>query len=1631
GIWNNGEFTAVGGSLSAEGGSKDIKTYSDIRVTGGSVRAVQNIIDGKFVNSIGDELECEAFDVFPSETVRTFENSEGDKYVYGLAPEDKASDGYYYVWKPVDFTPEFDGTVYIDDGSVTITADGITQGGKTFTWAEDIVISQKDRSTAFDVRISIESGTHNIIFDGVNINSSKGNCVDISSGASAAVSGSVKENIIASAQERAINNNGTLRINSGAFKLSGGYCGIYNASQTSVNGGRISVSGGVCDIFSEESGTLTVSGGSIKSENSAIGGKITNPSGDELECKVYSEYTGNLTFKDSDGNEYTYKLDIGDSIDGGYYVWQPKGVVPEGVEVSEENFPDPVFREYVLENFDTDSDGYLSDEEITWVTEVDVSSKGVSSLKGVEHLTALETLNCYLNRITSLDVSQNTVLKWLNCGETQITSLDVSNNVDLITLQCYNTPITSLDLSNNTALTRLLCYKTKMTSLDVRRNNLILLYCYNTPITNLDVSNNTALKTLYCQNTNISHVDITNTAVASFNASDCEHPITAVNGVFDTKTIDGLDHTRISDLQGAVIDENGVMSGIKEGTNITYQYDCGREYLPIFTLVPDENSTFDTEEVPFDGTLDLSAGPVTITEDGFVQNGVTTPWTGDYIITQGDGSSAITIESGKHNIILEDASISASGYGLTIAEGAEVTLSGSGTISGISVSGTLTADDCNIISEGRCGIYISGSGTVYIDSGNFDLWGSNNGIFCEGKLDISGGSVSANGENYGIMNSSNGVVSVSGGSVSISGGEDDIYSSGKLEVTGGSVKAENGTLIGSIVNADGAELECVVFDTFPSEAERTFTNPDGSEYLYKLTEGDRAEDGKYYVWKPKAVPKGVEVNEENFPDTVFREYVSYWIDRNRDEYLSEKEIAEATQITVPEECVSVQGIEYLVNLEMLEIVDTQVTSFDISNNIDLRYLCVGSSEIDVIAPIASIDVSNNINLNELYIYDTQITTLDISNNTALTSLDCCNSPITSLDISSNTELIELDCTGIQIASLDLSSNTALTKLGCSNTPITSLDLSNNMALTALYCRNTQITSLNVSNNTTLMWLECNDTQIRSLNVSNNKSLRVLKCYNTPITSLDLSQNTALTSLDCYNTPITNLDVNNNTSLHTLWCYDTKISYVDISNNPNIISFSASDCKHPITVVNSKFDTKTIDGFDHTRVSNLQGAVMDENGVLSGITEGTNITYRYDCGQGKSETFTLVPDENSTFDTEIPEGVAISAENFPDTVFRNYVSENFDTDGNGILSEEEIAEATFVNVRQKSDTTDGGVTSLRGIEYLTALESLYCQYNANLIEIDVSKNTALTRLSCGSTSITSLNVSNNTSLTYLSCPRTQIMFLDVSNNTDLTELECCNTQITSLDVRNNRFLTILNCSDTQITSLDVRNNRSLTDLVCSNTKITSLDISNNTALIDLNCSNTQIPYVDIRNTSVSNFYAIGCTYYIPSGLSFDITTDFNFSGFNPNNVSNVQGAEFSKENGIFYNFTSDTITYYYDCGRGFTETFTLVMTGGMMYSDFAYDDTFEEDFPEQVGEDDVPPQNTEQDNGGENVSEDVPEQEVIGEDIPADEPEQSIPDMLFDAVITTAASAAANMVDITIFAADIVIYLISILIKLWR
>ena len=278
-----------------------------------------------------------------------------------------------------------------------------------------------------------------------------------------------------------------------------------------------------------------------------------------------------------------------------------------GVAIDNTNFPDANFCSFVASSFDEDNDNYLSDTEINAVESINCADKGISDLTGISHFTALETLNCfdnqltsldvskntaliyldcYGNQLTSLDVSKNTALTYLDCGRNQLTSLDVSKDTALTELDCRSNQLTKLDVSKNTVLTTLYCWDNQLTKLDVSKNTALTdLACYNNQLTSLDVSKNTALTYLDCDNNQLTSLDISNTNTDNLTCRDNIYQIVVDNDrTFDLSTLPGnFDVAKTSDWSGGKVSGNTLTVESGKDT-VTYKYDCGKGRSVTFTL---------------------------------------------------------------------------------------------------------------------------------------------------------------------------------------------------------------------------------------------------------------------------------------------------------------------------------------------------------------------------------------------------------------------------------------------------------------------------------------------------------------------------------------------------------------------------------------------------------------------------------------------------------------------------------------------------------------------------------------------------------------------------------------------------------------------------------------------------------------------------------------------------------------------------------------------------------------------------------------------------------------------------------------------------------------------------------------
>ena len=248
------------------------------------------------------------------------------------------------------------------------------------------------------------------------------------------------------------------------------------------------------------------------------------------------------------------------------------------------------------------------------------------------------------------------------------------------------------------------------------------------------------------------------------------------------------------------------------------------------------------------------------------------------------------------------------------------------------------------------------------------------------------------------------------------------------------------------------------------------------------------------------------IDEKNFPDEAFREWVSENADTNGNGSLSASEIKAVKEIHIGSSSIrSIKGIELFTELEVLRV------DGELSGRIDLRK----NTKLEVVDlawnyEITSVDVSGCPELLRLCVSFTMIRSLDVSKNPKLWDLMCDHTHIQSLDLSNNKELQELSCENAKITSLNLSNQTKLEALGCSYNPITKLDLSKNVLLNSVDCTGCALTTLTIGSS--LISLDCSRNDLVSLDLSQAVDLKWLKVFGNRLSAKTLKLPAALKSL---------------------------------------------------------------------------------------------------------------------------------------------------------------------------------------------------------------------------------------------------------------------------------------------------------------------------------------------------------------------------------------------------------------------------------------------------------------------------------------------------------------------------------------
>ena len=224
------------------------------------------------------------------------------------------------------------------------------------------------------------------------------------------------------------------------------------------------------------------------------------------------------------------------------------------IRLSEENFPDAHFREYLSTGFDADGDGFLSTSERDGITDISVSGFNfktfeddpdrvkISSLRGIEYFPKLKSLNCVSNRLEELDLSGNPDLERVFCWGNQLRALDVSGSPALKILYCWNNKLTGLDVSGSPGLTD--------------------LDCGGNCLAGLDLSANRALQELGCDSNSL---------------------VIPPEGI-STRKLPGFDAGRVISCTGGSFSPDGMFTFDTGSGEASYEYDAGNGRTAVFTL---------------------------------------------------------------------------------------------------------------------------------------------------------------------------------------------------------------------------------------------------------------------------------------------------------------------------------------------------------------------------------------------------------------------------------------------------------------------------------------------------------------------------------------------------------------------------------------------------------------------------------------------------------------------------------------------------------------------------------------------------------------------------------------------------------------------------------------------------------------------------------------------------------------------------------------------------------------------------------------------------------------------------------------------------------------------------------------
>jgi uncharacterized repeat protein (TIGR01451 family) len=148
---------------------------------------------------------------------------------------------------------------------------------------------------------------------------------------------------------------------------------------------------------------------------------------------------------------------------------------------------------------DINGDNEIQTSEALRVYRLNVGRSSIYSLSGISFFTNLKYLDCLLNQLSSLDVSNLSNLNELECRNNQIVDLNINNLINLKSIVCAGNKLTNLNLSSLANLEGIYCSYNLITSMNL--NGLTKLQnidCAGNKFSQLEIKDLPKLQSLFC-----------------------------------------------------------------------------------------------------------------------------------------------------------------------------------------------------------------------------------------------------------------------------------------------------------------------------------------------------------------------------------------------------------------------------------------------------------------------------------------------------------------------------------------------------------------------------------------------------------------------------------------------------------------------------------------------------------------------------------------------------------------------------------------------------------------------------------------------------------------------------------------------------------------------------------------------------------------------------------------------------------------------------------------------------------------------------------------------------------------------------------------------------------------------------